>query len=641
MKKNYALIAMIAILAIFLTAAIATTLDDFFMPGSQPGQSGTFDTPAQCAACHADYDHNAEPTYTWQGSMMAHAARDPLYLAALTIANQDADFSGDLCIRCHAPAGWLSGRSEPSDGSALTDADREGVQCHFCHKIIDPKSTYAEDLAYIATLTDIPPQSGNGMFIVDSDDRTRRGPFDDTNAKHPVLYRPFYSESEYCATCHDVSNPAFSKTANGTYEPNTLGAKATNFNTYEMFPVERTFSEWKMSAYNDPAGIPSSVFGGNKANVSTCQDCHMKDVTGYGCNKTNVLLRNDMPQHDLTGGNTFIPKLVAQLYPGEVNVNAINDGILRAEGMLKNAATMHLSVATSGTGYKASVEIINETGHKLPSGYPEGRRMWINIKGYDTNDNIIYESGAYNVSTAVLNETGAKIYEARLGMSPSVASAASDVNKTYVAGESFHFALNNVVVKDNRIPPRGFTNANFAAVQAAPVGYTYADGAYSDITEYTLPANVSHINVRLLYQTTSKEYVEFLRDENRTNNTGQTIYDLWTANGKSAPVVMNEADFYTDVLDLVEFEATLKKQLRIYPNPARDLVTIDLNDQAPYIRSIEVYTLNGQMIKVLLQGSIKNGESHLKWETAGLKPGTYIIKCNFTDRTLSQFVIIK
>jgi hypothetical protein len=36
----------------------------------------------------------------------------------MAIANQDARSSGDLCIRCHSPFGWMEGRSNPTDGSA-------------------------------------------------------------------------------------------------------------------------------------------------------------------------------------------------------------------------------------------------------------------------------------------------------------------------------------------------------------------------------------------------------------------------------------------------------------------------------------------------------------------------------------------
>ena len=46
-----------------------------------------------------------------------------------------------------------------------------------------------------------------------------------------------------------------------------------------------------------------------------------------------------------------------------------------------------------------------------------------------------------------------------------------------------------------------------------------------------------------MYQTVSKEFVEFLRNENRTNDAGNILYDLWEANGKSAPFVMCEEEY--------------------------------------------------------------------------------------------------
>ena len=640
MKKKYIQIGIVSVIAFFLIAAIVTTLDDFFLPGSQPGQSGTFDDPNQCANCHGGYDDNIEPFFTWKGNMMAQAMRDPLYLASMTIANQDAVDSGDLCIRCHSPSGWLEGRSTPTDGSALNALDMEnGVQCHFCHKLIDPKSTSTEDLTYMSTLTDIPPQSGNGMFVVDSENNTKRGPYEDANANHPTIYSPFHSESELCATCHDVSNPAFSKAPDGTYQPNDFGVQSPSFDTYEMFPVERTYSEWKMSAYNTPEGIPSDVFGGNKTNVSTCQDCHMKDVTGKGTNKQSSPIRNDLAVHDLTGGNTFVPKLLMELYPDPVNDAALTAGILRAEGMLKNAATMNLNVVPNESEFEAYVEIINETGHKLPSGYPEGRRMWINIAAYDISDNLIFESGAYDAGTAILDMVDAKIYESKLGMSEAVAAAASDETKTYTPGESFHFVLNNMVVKDNRIPPRGFTNANFEAIQSPPVGYTYEDGAYSDITEYYLPGDTHRVNVKLLYQTTSKEYIEFLRDENTTDTRGDDLYALWVANGKSAPVIMNEAEVFTDALDVLEQNIT--QQLRIYPNPAKDLVNIAFNINTSSMVTLEIFNLAGAKIETLHNEILSYGDNKIQWKPMHIAAGMYIVRFKYLNRVESRLIIIK
>jgi PKD repeat protein len=109
------------------------------------------------------------------------------------------------------------------------------------------------------------------------------------------------------------------------------------------------------------------------------------------------------------------------------------------------------------------------------------------------------------------------------------------------AGVSFHFVLNNQVYSDNRIPPRGFTNEAFEQIQSPVVGYSYPDNQYWDDTEYHLPAETARVEVTLNYQTTSKEYIEFLRDANVTNDSGQVLYDLWNTTGKSAPVAMASA----------------------------------------------------------------------------------------------------
>lgn len=527
---------------------VPTTLDDFFLPGSQPNQSGQLETPQKCDNCHGGYDQAVEPAFNWRGSMMAQAAHDPLFFACLAIANQDAPDSGDLCIRCHSPAGWLEGRSVPTDGSALNNNDREGVQCDFCHKLVKPagpgenpywqdtaytSDTYPRDQDYLASLSPRPAHSANGMYIADSSN-AKRGPFVDASAKHQMFYSPFHHDADLCATCHDVSNPVYMKNG-GTYVPNNFGEPSPDFDPHTMFPIERTFSEWSVSDYNTPSGVYAPQFGGNEPYVSTCQDCHMRDVTGVACNKRGAVRRTDLPLHDLTGGNTFIPNLLPALFPDEVSSAALNAGVQRAKAMLQNAATMDVSVLpASGSGYDVTVRVTNETAHKLPSGYPEGRRIWLNVKAVDAGGATIYESGAYDFETAVLtHDANAKIYEIKPGISADVAPVLG-----LPSGPSFHFVLNNQIFKDNRIPPRGFTNANFAAIQSPPVAYSYTDGQYWDDTFYTIPANSAEVTVTLYYQTLSKEYVEFLRDENTTNHWGQTLYDLWNTNGKSTPVVM-------------------------------------------------------------------------------------------------------
>ncbi|UCD94304.1 MAG: T9SS type A sorting domain-containing protein [Candidatus Zixiibacteriota bacterium] len=546
--------------AVAVWAAVPTTLNDFFLPGSQPGQSGNIEHPSKCDNCHGGYDLAVEPAFNWRGSMMSQAARDPLFYACLAISNQDAPESGDLCIRCHSPDGWLGGRSLPTDGSALNANDREGVQCDFCHKLVKPTSlgvnpypddqmytagTYDADQAYLATLGQIPPTSANGMYIADANN-AKRGPYVDAAARHQMFYSPFHKETALCGTCHDVSNPAFIKDVSGSYIPNDFDAPAPDFDPYTMFPIERTYSEWLKSEYNTPGGVFAPQFGGNKQFVSTCQDCHMRDVTGVGCNKKGAPTRSDLPLHDMTGGNTFIPALVSQLYPAEIDQAALDAGVQRATQMLQMAASLSTKVTPATAGYTASVTVTNETGHKLPSGYPEGRRIWLNVKAFDADGATVYESGAYDAAAGdLIHDPDIKVYEIKPGISEALAPALG-----LPAGPSFHFVLNHEIFKDNRIPPRGFTNANFAMIQSPPVNYTYPDGQNWDDTEYPIPSGATRVVATLYYQATSKGYVTFLRDMNTTNNWGQVFYDLWNTTGKSAPVAMNVDTF--DIQPVIE-----------------------------------------------------------------------------------------
>jgi hypothetical protein len=536
---------------------LPTTLDDFTLPGTQPL---TVDpivgaSEGSCTNCHADFDPlytDAEPYRHWNGSMMAQAMRDPLFVATLAVAEQDAPFVGDFCLRCHSPAGWLGGRSTPTDGSALSEpADFEGLTCHFCHRAVDPDHDAVlsppTDADILAALALPPLDFGSGKFVIDPGGKIRRGPLQGIN--HPqgatAIYSPFHSESTMCGMCHDVSNPAFTRQPDGTYAPNAFGAAHPTMLDTDMFPVERTYSEWKNSDFANGGVQMNGRFGGNHATgvMVSCQDCHMPDQVGPGAR--NGTVRQNAPQHAFNGGNTWVLRAVRSLFPdAETGLTdaMVADADARVIGLLQAASDMSLRQETNGEN-ELYVRIENYSGHKLPSGYPEGRRMWINVQFYDEAGAMILEHGAYDFDTGELVTSDTKVYETKLGVDATV-SGATGVPE----GESFHFVLNNLRLKDNRIPPLGFTNAAFDAVGAAPVDYVYADGQNWDETEYYIPFGAVRADVRLYYQSSSKEYIDFLLALNTTNDTGQTLYDAWVAQGRSAPV---EMDFGSITLALV------------------------------------------------------------------------------------------
>jgi len=497
----------------------------------------------------------------------------------------------------------------------VTEKDRQSVQCDFCHRQVNPDYVEgvspAEDLAILGALEEIPLTQANGQFVMDPN-AAKRGPYGDVVASHQFLELPFHRASELCGTCHDVSNPAFVAGSHpGEYLPDSFDQAHPDGDLRNMFPVERTYSEWTQSEYAS-TGVYAPQFAGDKPDgiVSSCLDCHMRDVTGLGANEPGVPVRSDLGLHDLTGGNYWVPDIIPTFFPGEVDVAALQAGKQRVIEMLELAATLEVFDISEGVYPKIQVKVTNETGHKLPSGYPEGRRMWINVKAYDESMALIYESAAYDFDTAALDhDEAAKIYQIKPGASYRLADLLG-----VEPGPSFHFVLNDTVWSDNRIPPRGFSNAAFESVQSPVVDYNYTDGQYWDTTDYDLPLGARQAEVTLYYQSASREYVEFLRDSNTTNDLGQQLHDAWVAQGRAAPVAMATMGLVlTETSAPGESPAFHDHLAQNLPNPFNPSTRIAFSlAEASRVRLI-VYDAGGRRMAVLLDENCEAGEHELIW----------------------------
>lgn len=488
------------------------------LPGTQPNEGGIeLAKVSQCIQCHAGTKNGAaDPYASWHGSMMGQSARDPVFRAALAIANQDVAGVGEFCIRCHAPRGWLAGRSEATDGSRLNPEDLHGVSCEVCHHLVDPRSAEAK-----ALVKQVPPGYGNAMMVADPENVVR-GPYADAKGAmpHRTLQSDYQGRSELCANCHNVSNPLQAHDVT-TQAPHAFGH------------IERTYSEWALSDFARPGSL------------QTCQSCHFARVaTGGQASKYGDLHRDYFVSHAATGGSTWVQDAIVKTWTGkdgrDLDREALRSVQEQAREFLKTAAALNLQVTNS----RARLTITNLTGHKLPTGYPEGRRMWINLRFRNNKGELLGELGRYGEATdtlagaavrvpTLLDPENTRVYECKPGI-----STASAQKYQKPAGASFHFVLNDVTVKDNRIPPRGFKRATFAEHLCAPVGADYADGAYWDTVEFPVPAGTQQVEARLMYQSVSWEYLKFLHEENHTDAWGKKLYEAWQQTGQCPPEVM-------------------------------------------------------------------------------------------------------
>lgn len=645
--------------SIFMATGYAADVvpTEIMMPGTQPDEA-TIESPNRCLNCHSGYatDPRTEPGFGWMGSAMGNAGRDPIFWATLAIAEQDFDGSGDLCIRCHSSGGWIGGRSTPTDGSGLSASDENGIDCDTCHQMTNPNMLEHAGIMFdpfIANQGDslVPTLAGDGYYgsgmYVLANEYGKLGPYADAVARHQFTKSKFHRDRDFCGTCHDVSNSAVGDLAPnaGTQpgapdvinsydfppqgQPNLGGPveekAAFNNPPYAYGVVERTYSEYKSSPLSsllvddfntlpadlqDPRGSLYNAYmsatnnnrgtadyaDGTSQRYFSCQTCHVRATTGQGADKNNVAVRDDLPMHDMTGGNYWVYPLVQyqdqqgtlRLGGGldDAQLAAMDDGMLRAGEHLTRAGTLDVNGNT--------VRITNMTGHKLISGYPEGRRMWLNIKWYDAVGAIIREDGEYGDlpvsltnpkdgttfvprSILNLNDPNTIIYEVHPAITQEWAQVlvtalphtntpvgfnrlTGQVTKTLgqlaaqQAGtyeKSFHFVLNNYVAEDNRIPPYQMSYDEAKKRNALPVPDTQYGGdgtgsSYDHWDDVALnpPAGAASADITLYYQGTSWEYVQFLWLGNTTQageflaDEGINFLDAWVKTGMVEPYIM-------------------------------------------------------------------------------------------------------
>lgn len=421
----------------------------------------------------------------WVGSMMGNTARDPAFYATLNIANQDIidlykslDAAGqaafrtqhqlpdnpddellpvtaDICLRCHAPVGWLEAHSEPPTpafpfldgqfwGAALlevppsdpvdllahSEAEMEGVQCDFCHRVYDGMAR--RSLFDSSTL-----MAGNGSFFVSLDIPFRE------NGGIPDTVFPFQKDGDFCGICHDVTNPIIkTRTEVDGAVPDML------------HPMERTYTEWYWSGYRD---------------TRRCQECHA-------------------PMQFLGAQTWMLFPAMASLW-GDIDQQWIDRGYdvpasraeaLRAAAaknrsfMKSKAARMEILGAPNqvrpGDEIGVDIKVTNLTGHKLPTGFAEGRQMWIHLQAQDKDGKILWEDGALAAGGELVRSDQTKVYEQEILAEgyDFIDQQAKDLDGNGVISseelekaQHFHFVLMNKIVKDNRIPPKGYNKGGF------------------------------------------------------------------------------------------------------------------------------------------------------------------------------------
>ncbi|NNJ09989.1 fibronectin type III domain-containing protein [Chloroflexales bacterium ZM16-3] len=366
--------------------------------------------------------------------------------------------------------------------------------------------------------------------------------------EHPTFQNDFINSSEFCGTCHDLTVPVLN----------------------HGMPEQRTYTEWKYSS-----------FGATDGTGQTCQDCHSPTLKQEYSDDAAVSLNADptlvgwfpygkdrnanggTTVHKLAGANRDLPQMMKILYP-EVDLEVIgaptnNDprifpGMMSSRDLTWDRTTRNTEISmtdgvdieiVSGPTYNnatgkwdVQVKVINQSGHRIPSGYPDGRRFWISLNVTDTTGASVYQSGVYDYANAELKTDSAMPFNRALTNKIDSGNNAVMVYEKVTATCDYSdpaipfcqpspSLLNGTIIFDNRIPPVGFDMAKYAEAGTDFWNYDpanfipyvdnsrYTSGEGYDLVTYSFDAPETaqlSVNANIQWQTHTRPFLEHLKN---------------------------------------------------------------------------------------------------------------------------------
>ena len=555
-----------------------------------PGQ--WFLPSSSCRGCHgydslqlANVDENGSDVNLvshWESSMMALATKDPFWRAKVSqeilINPGHSGALQDKCTSCHAPAGrynhFYQGLGDYLLSDVMTDSlGMDGVNCVSCHAIdIRAGETFSGNIPYDTT-------------------RLIYGPFPAPFQGPMQLYEgytPTYSlhtdKSSFCSSCHTLITQTIDLNGNLT------GGE---------FVEQATYQEYLNSNF--------------PANDIKCQTCHMPqlaDPVVIANGFINLQSRFPFNQHTFAGANHFMLSLMKSnktslgIDVPDIHFDSTISATLR--NLQSNSVDLQLlfDSAANDTGY-FRVHILNKVGHKFPSGYPS-RRAVLQFFVSDASGDTLFRSGSFTPDFRVVGEDPS--YEPHHDIinqddiPQSYELVMGDVNSNFTS----LLARASVLLKDNRLPPTGFTtlHSSYDTVRISADAIADADfnklngneGTGADYIHFHVPMSsvngTVHVQTNFYYQTLPPKWLdEMFQLSSIEIDTFRTMY----TNADRTPVLI--AAESTDVVINSTGQQSSDQFLSVGPTASSTGTYTIIVSRYNKIKSIDVFDQSGKLVK--------------------------------------------
>lgn len=591
---------------IFLILLVMVLLTSGYLIYQQPLSSQTntwFSASGNCEMCHGasnfalrdEQGYDVSPVTNWRSTMLANSSNDPFWRAKVKhegLSNPEhKNALENVCTRCHAPMGMMNAllNNLPEyniDSLKHDEMGQDGISCNLCHQI-----------------TDLNEQLFSGTYEINKQ-KEIYGPYTNPitqqmfmNTGFTPVYNEIINDSKLCGSCHTLITNSVDE--DGEFTGNT-------------FIEQALYHEWENSIY--------------AAQNISCQACHIPQINEsikISSRPGFITGRQPFGIHSFIGGNSFMLNLLNSNH----EELGLAGGTENFETTIQQTKTMLTQNTINLDIYEASrtndsifieVSLKNTAGHKFPTGFPS-RRAYLEFLVIANSDTLFHSGNKNSVALnhdddeefephykKITRENQVQIFEFVMGD--------SEGEVTTILERAFE------PLKDNRIPPEGFSqnHTNYDTVRVVGSAINDADYLNESGTEkiiYAFPKSIfktsAYLKTILHYETVPESWLKDLFEYSEDDEDIQSFKKMYHKIQRKSEIVAKDS-MYLAITDVKDFE---NNTFLIYPNPTSGKIRLQgMNEDFTY----SIFSSEGVRVK---SGKIISVAQEL---ILNLPPGNYV-----------------
>jgi len=154
--------------------------------------------------------------------------------------------------------------------------------------------------------------------------------------------------------------------------------------------------------------------------------------------------------------------------------------------------------------------------------------------------------------------------------------------------------------------------------------------------EVNFGTRAEHTFEQLIPITYDVNQISLVAFVSQVSNSGTNVSDRKIINGEGVHMMSNLTNNTS-----IDGEADFASEVKVFPNPASDLVNFSFNLKSTDWVKAAVYDQQGRIVTQLAEGMMNTGTHSLRWDASQVSAGMYLIKISSAEEALTRRVIVR